>query len=426
MTSRPSFSRIAATGWLTAASASTFLLTLPMDTLPLLPAILAWGAVWASWKDMGRSAKQQSSVLFLCGSLLVGWALFAGTPMDWEALVGHNMPLLTMFVAVSFLALTNPNEPDNNLPTGRKGVLSTMLTCHLLGSVINLSIIFVVADRLTRTSRLTRAQLQATMRSFTAAAFWSPFFVAIGVALTYAPGSEWLRTMPPGMLLTLPMFALTYRDAMKNSDGNFRGYPLSRDSLIIPICLALAVLTAHQLLPQLSILTLISILAPIGAWLFMNGRPRQRHCIEFINKRLANISSQFAMFLTAGVFSTGIAMLIAAYPDFLTLHFERFSPLLFMVISAIMLLIALIGVHPVVSIALISPFLTPLGADPNQLAFMFLFVWGVGTGSSPLSGIGLAMVGRYQVRSRDILALNWHYLLIMWLMAGLMNFIWFG
>ena len=424
--SSPYSFRTALGGWLIAATALVYLLSLMTGRGGIVSAILAWTAVYVCWPGMARSAQGQALTLLLSGLALICWAALAGTSAPWQSALTRNLPLLTMFVAVSFLSLTNPTDTETGLQRGRKGILTTMLTCHLLGSVINLSIVFVVADRLSRATRLTEAQVQTIMRSFCAAAFWSPFFVAIGVALTYAPGARWLKSMAPGLLLTLPVFAITYRDAVRNAKDDFHGYPLSRESLIMPICLAVAVLIGHGLAPQLSILTLISLLAPLGAWLFMKEPPRLHKTQVFIQQRLANIASQFALFLTAGIFSAGIAALIASYPDYLTLHFTRFSPLLFMALSAAMIFVALLGVHPLVSIALLSPFLTPLGADPNQLAFMFLFVWGVSTASSPLSGVGLAMVGRYQVRSRDIVRLNWHYLVMMWGLAGLINAVWFG
>ncbi|WP_321530698.1 hypothetical protein [uncultured Desulfuromonas sp.] len=55
-----------------------------------------------------------------------------------------------------------------------------------------------------------------------------------------------------------------------------------------------------------------------------------------------------------------------------------------------------------VSIALVSPFLAPVVANPSQLAFLYLTVWGIVTGVSPLSGVGLAVVGRYHIPSRTV------------------------
>ncbi len=353
-------------------------------------------------------------------------AIAKGTPIDWLGMVSRNIPLVTMLGTVSFLSLANPTEQQSILPHGRKGIASTILTCHSLGAVINLSIVFVVGDRLMRSGRLTPAQILLSMRSFSTAAFWSPFFVATGVALTYAPGTEWQKTVIPGLILTIPMFLITFYDAYKLEKDQFEGYPLTVESLIMPMFLALFVLIGHWAIPGISILTLISFLAPLGALIFMKTRPRVKQTIKFIGERLPSTSSQYALFLVAGVFSTGIGAIIQAFPHALSFNINVFSPMMFMVLSGIMCLLCLIGIHPVVSIASVSPFLAPLHVDPNQLAFLYLFVWGLANGCSPLSGIGLAMVSRYRAGNAQIIKLHWKYLTIMWLCAGLLNMVWFG
>ncbi len=99
--------------------------------------------------------------------------------------------------------------------------------------------------------------------------------------------------------------------------------------------------------------------------------------------------------------------------------------LLFSIILGLVIIAGLMGVNPIVSISIISPLLLPLNMDPSQLGFLFLSSWAISTGSSPLSGVGLALVSRYQVSARGILQSNWHYAVMMWASASLMNIIFF-
>ncbi len=413
-------------GWLIATSCFLYIISV-FTTLPIIvPSILGWSAVLVCWPQLGKTAKQQTLLLLVAGVILITIALSKGITIDWLGMLSRNIPLVTMLGTVSFLSLANPTGHQSKLPSGRKGITSTILTCHLLGAVINLSIIFVVGDRLMRSGRLTPAQVQLCMRSFSTAAFWSPFFVATGVALTYAPGTEWQKTVIPGLILTIPMFLITYYDAYKLEKDAFEGYPLTVESLIMPMFLAIFVLIGHWAIPDISILTLISILAPAGAQVFMKTRSRGQQTVRFISEKLPSTSSQYALFLVAGVFSTGISAIIKAFPAALTFDISTFSPLMFMCLSGIMSLLCLIGIHPVVSIASVSPFLAPLNVDPNQLAFLYLFVWGLANGCSPLSGIGLAMVSRYHAGNAQIIKLHWKYLIYLWLCAGLLNVVWFG
>lgn len=77
------------------------------------------------------------------------------------------------------------------------------------GAVINLSVLFIIGDRLERNGTLERRQVLVLSRIFCAAAFWSPFFVAMAVALTYAPGLQLSRILPFGVVATLLAMGLT-------------------------------------------------------------------------------------------------------------------------------------------------------------------------------------------------------------------------
>lgn len=413
-------------GWLVLATWGLYLLVLALGWPPYLPALASWLAIGYCWSALNRSARKQSAILFGLGVLMLVWGVLHGVGLDFYNAATRNLPLLSMFVAVSFLALTNPEQEDQSQPTGRKGFWSTILSCHLLGAAINLSIIFVVGDRLTRKNPLTDEQIRVLMRGFCAGAYWSPFFVAFGVAMTYAPGAQWTSTFLPGLIMAGLMFVLTYFEASRGNLQAFRGYPLKRDSLVIPGLLAIVVLTLHSMYEQTNILTIISVIAPLGALLFLRGRPRRKVLVNYVEQRLAGVASQFSLFLAAGVFSTGVAAMIACYPSLFSFSATHLTPTLFWGISAIMILAGLIGVHPVVSVSLVAPLLMPLVSNMNQLAFLYLSVWGTATAVSPLSGVGLSMVSRYNASSRTILRQNWRYMLAMWLAAGGVNALLFG
>ncbi|WP_052074589.1 hypothetical protein [Shewanella mangrovi] len=413
-------------GWFVCATAISYLLAIALDVSLLLPAIISWLAVAFCWPSLGKSAHKQAAILFSCGVLMLLWGAIKGTDVGLFSAISRNLPLLTMFTAVSFLALTNPEAVDTSQPMGKRGFWSTILSCHLLGAVINLSVIFVVGDRLQRKAPLTRGQVVVLMRGFCSGGYWSPFFIAFGVAMTYANGAQWTHTMVPGLILALLMAVFTYYEMRRYRINGFRGYPLKRDSLVMPLILAVIVLVLHYVYPAVHILTIISIAAPIAALLFLNGRPRKQVLVNYIERRLPSVASQFALFLAAGVFSSGVAALIASYPELFQFNIAHISPWVFWGASLIMILVGLIGVHPLVSVSLASPLLLPIAQDLNQLAFLYLSVWGTATAVSPLSGVGLAMVSRYQANSIGILRDNWRYLLFMWFCAGALNWIIFG
>lgn len=409
------------TGWLVLGTLLFYLLTVPPFISVLLPTILAWSANFAMWHTLAPSAKRQVSWLMAIGIAALLFAASKGTWMTWQQVFAVNLPMLAMFVAVSFLDLTGSKDESRPLPKGLSAIFNTAIGVQVLGAVINLSVIMVFADRMKGAIRLTPVQQFVLTRSFSAAAWWSPFFVATGVAITYAPGMQWQKTLLPGLLMATISIIFSSIEAYRRTKGDFHGYPIRLESLFIPMFLASCVIFFHFIWPDISILVLICILAPIAAILLMRTQSRQKSLSHFVNHKLPQIGSQFALFLGAGVFSSGISAIILSYPQFFNLDAFTFSPLLFSLTLAAMIIAGVIGIHPVVSVAIASPMLLPLNPDPTQLGFLFLSAWAIAAGSSGLTGLGLLMTSRYQIPTRTIINNSRHYAVLMWLLCSIVN-----
>ncbi len=414
------------TGWIIVGTLITFLLSVFISPHILwIATLLAWLIPLLMWTGLGKSSRNQAVTLFTLGVLALLFSTFNGVFLGFSQLLSVNVPLLAMFVAVSFLTLSNPGTEEQDLPKGNLAIATTAFGTNLLGAVINLSVLFVFGDRMQKNGMLSRSQSTILARSFCAAAWWSPFFIATGVAITYAPDMHWQQTLKPGALMSLIAICYSIAEVNIRKQKEFRGYPLKIESLIVPLSLAAVVITVHHYLQDLKILVLICLVAPLGAFIFMKGRPRIPTLQDFIVNRISSVSSQFALFLAAGVFSTGLKSITYVYPTLFNLEGFTFSPALFAIVSGILILIGIFGVHPVVSIAIVSPLLLPLNPDHSQLGFLFLTSWAISTGSSPLSGVGLALTSRYQVSPRQILLSNWHYAVVMWAFACGANILFF-
>ena len=418
------------TGWLIAGTLISYLPSLVFPILTLPQALLAWMVPLLIWKDLGRGIRNQTLGLGAAGLAAHLFSALHGVPFHWRQFFSLNLPLLAMFAAVGFLSLTHADQNREPLPHGRKAVIQTAFGTHLLASVINLSVLFVFGDRLQKDGALQRNQQVILARSFCAAAWWSPFFIATGVALTYAPDMTWHKTLVPGMLMSLTAIGYSVAEVGWIKKAHFSGYPFGYKSLAVPAFLATLVIGLHYFRPQMSVLNIICIIAPAGALIFMPHRPRGEMIRSFISGQLPSMSSQFTLFLAAGIFSTGIKSILQAWPSLLSLENLSFTPELFSLVLGLAILAGIMGVHPVVSISVISPLLLPLDMDHSQLdhsqlGFLFLSIWAISTGSSPLSGVGLALVSRYRASARHILLDNWHYALVMWVCASMANLIFF-
>ncbi len=409
------------TGWFVLGTLLFYLLSVTQIISVLLPTLLAWFANIAMWHTLAASAKRQVTWLMMIGVAALLFAGSKGTWMTWQQVFAVNLPMLAMFVAVSFLDLTSSNDEKRPLPKGFSAIFNTAIGVQVLGAVINLSVIMVFADRMKGAIKLTPIQQFILTRNFSAAAWWSPFFVATGVALIYAPGMQWQKTLIPGLAMGLVAIIFSSIEAYRRTKGDFHGYPIRRESLFIPMFLALSVILFHYIWPNISILVLICILAPAATLLLMRTPSRRESLSYFVNHKLAQIGSQFALFLAAGIFSNGISAIILSYPEFFNLDNFTFSPLLFSFTLAVMIIVGIIGIHPVVSIAIASPMLLPLHPDPTQLGFLFLSAWAISAGSSGLTGLGLLMTSRYQIPTKTIVSNSLFYAVFMWLLCSVVN-----
>ncbi|OXS14378.1 hypothetical protein CGX12_14530 [Zobellella denitrificans] len=134
-----------------------------------------------------------------------------------------------------------------------------------------------------------------------------------------------------------------------------------------------------------------------------------------------------ALFLAAGVLGYGLDTLLGAWGA--TLPLDGFGPLEASLSYLATVLLALLGIHPIICIALAGAVLAPLSPDHTLLALVFLSSWAVGTSAGPLSGINLAFQGRYGLDSFRIMRWNLGYLglmsvlvvLAIWLLAALLG-----
>ncbi|WP_375055701.1 hypothetical protein [Zobellella sp. DQSA1] len=396
-----------------------------------------WAAAALLWPGLARRNRIQALLLLAIGGLCLAWSAWQGAAVDVGRIVSSNSGLLSMLVAVSFLGLVSrpAGESEERLPRGRRAVLSTLGAVHLFGSVINLSSVFIIGDRLARQGSLSREQSIALIRGFTAAAFWSPFFAAMAVALSVAPGAHlaslWLVSMPLALLgLGLTFWQLCRQQGGEAAPvGDFTGYPLHPGGIWLPALLAACVLLLHQLWPALSILAVITLLAPALSLLVLFGARRSPLAAlgRLVNGRLPQMGNELALFLAAGVLGYGLETLIAAWGG--TLPLQGFGALEASLTYLATVLLSLLGIHPIICIALAGSVLAPLSPDHTLLALVFLSSWAVGTSTGPLSGINLAFQGRYGVDSFRIMRWNLSYLglmsvlvvLAIWLLAALLG-----
>ncbi len=366
---------------------------------PVAAALPAWAALALLWPGIGRRQQAQALVFIGAGLAAFLWGASRGAPLRVDSLLAQNQPILSMLASITLLRLLNrparADEPE--LPRGLGAYLQSMLGVHAFGSVINISAVVIMADRLTRARPLGFDQAQLLSRAFSAVAFYSPFIGGVALALARTPGSNPLVMMLFGAPLAAAACLWLYWRAGGGVPG-FRGYPLRPRDLKTPLALGAAVLAASALLPGYSVLTLITMVTPavvLGVLVKRGGVRGLRPALaEYVRVRAPQMGGELALFLGAGVLAAGVVAAAAAGPaDWRTVPGLDGGGASLLVLAFI--LTSLVCIHPAVLVGVTAALAEPAAFDPTLLATAFAMGWGLGCAVNPLSGVNVVLATRY-------------------------------
>ncbi|MBM97369.1 MAG: hypothetical protein CMI09_16140 [Oceanospirillaceae bacterium] len=390
------------------------------DFPAVISGLCAWSAALLMWPKLKGQQRIQSMIMLALGTTGLLWAAQFQT-LDWQTALSANRHLIAMLCAVTFLRLVATRELtcDQSHPTGVKALIRTLFGVHLFGSVINYSAPILMGERLSRGNPLQAAQAIVLSRGFGAAAFWSPFFIAMGVALTNSPGADLVTISMAGIPMALMALAMTRHELKNRNDLDaVEGYPMQTHALKIPAMLAVTILITHELLDQIPVVSLIasaSLILTLVLLVKRNPRAVVRQFTGHIHNALSTMQSEVWLFLSAGVFATGINAVVQVTG--FDLAVESVGALEISVFMLIGLALAILAIHPVIIIASAGSLLTPLAESPNLLALSFLMLWVMGVSASPFSGQNLSMASRFQLNNFDFLRWNMGYSLKLYLLC---------
>ena len=395
------------------AMLTTLATQIKITDLTTLSGALIWIYTLLSFSNLKEKQKRQIGTLFTIGTLCLLVAFTIKPSGDaLEPLLYANQLIITLLAAVSFLRTIASINSDSQLASGKSSIARTLLGSHIIGAVINISATQLFADRIQKESKLSRIQAITLSRAFGICAFWSPFFAAMGVTLTTAAGAQLSTLVVWGLPVALVSLAFTYFQVAKAASSEpFHGYPVSFESLALPVSLAALVLIAHFGMPSTSVIVLVSMTSVVMTLIIAAVKAKLSKVTHHIQEGLADSSGEVSLFLAAAVLATGISALLGA--NELNLTPNQFGPFEASVTLCILIGLAMIGVHPVTSNLITGTLLMPVVTDANLLGMTLLFAWSLGVTVSPLSGSQILLQARYGVRARDLMQANLPYLAVM-------------
>ncbi len=283
-----------------------------------------------------------------------------------------------------------------------------------------------MADKLYKKAPISKLQIILLTRAFSSDAYWSPFFVAFAAALTYAPDLSTSTILVSGLILALIAFLVTYFEVMdikKYDIKEFRGYPIHFETLYVPFILALTVLFTNYHYPDVKVILLISFFSIILTLFILPIKVGLKKAILKLNyhvtDELPKMKNEIALFLVAGMFGVSISSILVGLN--INLPFETFNGLTASLLLLILIVLSFVGIHPIISIAIIGNWMNEL--NHTLLAMTFLMSWSTAVSTSPFSGLNLTMQARYKLNAIDIFKINLSYVVKMYFICVVILFI---
>ena len=392
-------------------------------------ALAAWIAGCAVWTRLPRRAQIQVGLMIGIGLACIAAAAERGVEVDWGDVAGRSLPILTLLAGVAFLRLVYVADAARArgagaaAPRGFGAYLRTMAGVHLFGAVINISALVVFAERLARSGPLGRREVAMLARSYSMVAYYSPFIGGVALALGLVPGVRFPELVLTGVALAAIGFlviAVAGRLEEGEAMSGFKGYPFRLESLWLPFVLVGSVAAAHWRWPSLSVLLLVALLAPLLAAAVLAARAgalgAMRTVARFAVTDLPGMSGELTLFLAAGVLGGGLTALVAAYPSVVPVF--ALDPATGTAALAGIVLCAMAGVHPLVSVTALVAVTLPASPDPTLLAVVCVTGWGIGSAAGPYTGINMVLAARCGISSWLLARWNAVYCAIMVLAAA--------
>ncbi|CAN5284593.1 hypothetical protein BH11ACT4_BH11ACT4_20640 [soil metagenome] len=363
-----------------------------------------------------------AGILVSLGLAALGTAWLLGGRLSIGSLFTLNQDLIAMLAAASFVGMLARDAPAAEPRLrGAAAVWRTAGVVHFTGSVINMSVVTIVGDRLKRGGTLRTADVMILTRGYATGAFWSPLWAGTAAAVSFAPTANLAVIIPIGIVLALAVLAasmVTVFRALGDELPDYRGYALSWELLRLPVVLMIAVVAAHLLFPSSPVPRIVALASlAIAALVLVSRQPSSafRAFARQARDGLPALRGEVTLFVSAGVLAIGLGALLSV--GHLSLHLPEYDvPVAWLSIVATVLL-ALVGVHPIISMGIIAAMVAPLHPQGSLFALSAMIGWGVGAATGPISGLQLYLGGRYGIDGLATTRQNLPYVAVALLLA---------
>ncbi|SDH05291.1 hypothetical protein SAMN05192534_101456 [Alteribacillus persepolensis] len=262
------------------------------------------------------------------------------------------------------------------------------------------------------------------VRGFGFCMLWSPYFVNVGLVLMLYD-LRWQDIGLYGMILAIAysFVVAAYYPWLSFSDDkemNHHGAKVNDTNAQLPplkglvcyfIVLLLCSVTMEAMLPfnMLTVVSLLALVYPL-CWAVFAGEGKQyiQASFQYMAHSFERLRNEIGIFITAGFFGealshSSIGEMLADGVLFIS---QGYIPLLVLTLCLSTMMLAFVGIHPVIVVTGLGSSLTPehFGVSPVFMGLLLLISWMLSTQFSPFTGT--ILMGAQLMNERPITLLK--------------------
>ncbi|WP_174732400.1 hypothetical protein [Mesobacillus harenae] len=316
--------------------------------------------------------------------------------------------------------------------------IGTKLLTHTLGVVLNMGSVSIV-HQLTAASNIKAPRLVANAinRGFVSSIFWSPYFSAMALILSQIPirwssivfysfGLSIISILVSIWLDQVHIKANMPDKTEASSSGTAEADLVWAKKKVAELFIFLFVITAAVLFLEfitsssiVLMICIVSLFFPL-VWCLVSGKGSAYlyELKQHLFVGIPRMKKEIVLFLIAGFFSGAFVHtdLSSALIEFIQNTFGAFHLGAAYFLSLIVVVTAVIGIHPIVVITIFVTSIKPelIGFSPEYFAILLLGSWGISNTVSPATAVNNLLANLLNVNIID-LSIRWNakYAIIM-------------
>lgn len=353
--------------------------------------------------------------------LAVGLMFYHGASLqEWLQSMRVNLTLVALILFVPLLGIpvrTGGYVEALKLVLSRRMnepaffYVGSKLLTHILGVVLNIGAVSIV-HQLTQASNIKSSRLiaNALNRGFVSSIFWSPYFSAMALILSQlhiAWSSIVLYSLGLALMSMIVGFCLDFRVIQLNrpqpeekpkeeaEDPLFSRAKRKVIELFFLLFLVMGLVLLMEMMISYSmvlIICLVSLIFPL-LWCGLSGSGASwsEQFQQHVYVGIPRMKKEILLFLVAGFFSGAIvhAELSVHLVGLVNVVFGSFSLGAALFFSLLIVLSAVIGLHPIIMVTILAASIEPasIGFSPQYFAVLLLASWGISNTVSPATAV---------------------------------------